>query len=122
MNDVTLGRHEARRLRDPLYPEKRRADRRRYRQNLRTRVFAHYGTSCACCGTADDLTIDHVNGDGAAQRAELGPKGVGQHFYHWLVVNGFPPGYQTLCEPCNQSKARKAACTLDHAEKSLIAC
>jgi hypothetical protein len=111
---VTSDRTEARRRWRALYPEERRAARRRYRQNVRRRVFRHYGTRCACCGATDALTIDHVNGNGSEHRAKLGAKGVGEHFYHWLVVNGFPPGFQTMCEPCNQSKARGPACRLDH--------
>lgn len=127
------GRTEARRRWRALYPEKKRAERRRYRQNLRFRVFRHYGTTCACCGTADRLTIDHVRGNGAEHRAELGARGVGLHFYRWLAANGFPPGFQSLCEPCNQSKGRGPACRIDHdseqdgpgddaAARSLIAC
>ena len=36
-------------------------------------VLAHYGRVCACpgCGATDDLTIDHKNGDGRAQRIKL---------------------------------------------------
>ncbi len=115
------------------YAALRSASRKRRRHRQRNQVFAHYGRSCACCRAREGLTIDHVHGNGAEQRAELGPKGVGVHFYHWLVVNGFPPGYQTLCGPCNQSKGRGPACRLDHTEKqdrrdvdtagrSLIAC
>ncbi len=38
----------------------------------------------------------------------------GNAIYHWLVVNGFPPGFQTLCGPCNRSKGRGSACRIDH--------
>ena len=110
-------RREARRLRRQLYPEKRRAARRRYRarrhQREREQVFAHYGTSCACCGAADRLTIDHVAGDGAEHRRAMGNRG-GYRTYRWLIANGFPAGFQTLCEPCNLSKGRKPACRLGH--------
>ena len=114
-------RREARRRRRQLDPEWRRAERRRYRRNCRVRVFRHYGEQCACCDATERLTIDHVNGNGAEQRAELGRKGVGQHFYRWLCVNGFPPGFQTLCEPCNQSKGRGRACRIDHDASGAIA-
>ena len=81
---------------------------------VRARVFAHYGTECACCGAAEDLTIDHVNGDGVKHRAELGgyagKGGVG--FYYWLIRQGFPEGYQALCRPCNVSKGRGSRCRL----------
>ena len=107
-------RREARRRRRALYPEKIRAERRRRRRRHREKVFAHYGTSCACCATSDDLTIDHVSGDGAEHRAALGNRGNGGHFYGWLVVTGFPAGFQTLCGPCNRSKGRGPACSLSH--------
>jgi len=114
-------RREARRRRRQLDPEWRRAERRRYRRNCRARVLRHYGEQCACCDATERLTIDHVNGNGAEQRAELGRKGVGQHFYRWLCVNGFPPGFQTPCEPCNQSKGRGRACRIDHDASGAIA-
>jgi hypothetical protein len=76
-------------------------------------VFAHYGTACACCGTTEDLSIDHVNGGGSQHREELNCKG-GVHFYFWLIDRGFPEGYQTLCVPCNSSKADGPSCRLVH--------
>jgi hypothetical protein len=74
-------------------------------------VFGHYGTACACCGGTADLQIDHVNGDGAAHRAQVGR---GTSMYRWLASNGFPSGFQTLCRRCNTSKGTGAACTLNH--------
>jgi len=32
----------------------------------------------------------------------------------WLVKNGFPEGFQTLCRPCNVSKKRGTRCRLKH--------
>lgn len=129
-----LRRAENRRHWRKLYPDKLRAQRRRYRVRRQARdreqVFAHYGTTCACCGTADGLTIDHASGNGAEHRREMGNRG-GYRTYRWLVMNGFPPGFQSLCEPCNLSKGRGAACRIDHdgeqdgpgdAGLSLIAC
>lgn len=74
----------------------------RYRQQ----VFDHYGWTCACCDTAERLTIDHVNGGGTEHRKEIGLKNDagGDKFYRWLVKNNFPEGFQTLCGPCNSSK------------------
>jgi len=88
------------RIRDPL----RRARNKR-------RVLEHYGTACACCGATEDLTIDHINGDGKAHRDELGNPS-SSTFYHWLARNGFPEGYQTLCTPCNLSKGNRECCLL----------
>lgn len=71
-------------------------------------VIAHYGTVCQCCGVRDQPTIDHVDGDGKAHRETI------TSFYRWLVDNGFPEGFQTLCRPCNCSKRAGDRCQLDH--------
>ena len=87
-----------------------------YVADLRGVVFAHYGTSCACCGATERLSIDHVGGDGGAHRQELFGRshGGGKGFWQWLIRHDFPQGYQTLCLPCNQSKGRSECCRLDH--------
>ena len=92
----------------------RDSNRARYREQ-RAAVFAHYGWACACCGTTEQPTIDHVNGDGKAHRLELhGRSQGGPGFYAWLIREGFPEGFQTLCKPCNASKGRAERCCLDH--------
>jgi hypothetical protein len=84
-------------------------------ERARKQVFAHYGEQCACCGTTKRLTIDHVNGDGAEHRRELfGDPKQNHGFYRWLVRNGFPAGFQTLCFPCNRSKGKGERCMLQH--------
>jgi hypothetical protein len=91
---------------------------RGYRDALREKVLGHYGRACACCGATVDLTLDHVNGDGAQHRLELygDSQGAGgTRFYRWLIRQGFPPGYQTLCRRCNLSKGKSEFCRLDHA-------
>ena len=63
------------------------------RQNhsrMRTAVFNHYGWSCVCCGSPENLAIDHVNGDGTRHRTEVGIN-TGTKTYHWLIADGFPP-------------------------------
>jgi hypothetical protein len=92
------------------------------RDQLRDQVLDHYGRVCACpgCGATEDLTIDHVNGDGRAHRAGL----FGEHdssggadserMYCWLIRNGFPDGFQVLCRSCNARKANGSVCGLDH--------
>ncbi len=81
--------------------------------NLKRRqeVFLHYGMSCVVCGEDDFdvLTIDHIANDGAAHRREIaqtkGTRGPGgSRIYCWLKKNGFPPGFQTLCQNCNVAK------------------
>jgi hypothetical protein len=100
----------------PELNEKLRRQQRARRAKRRAAVFAHYGESCACCGSTTRLSIDHVNGGGGAHRAELfgSPNLSGAHFYAWLVKNEFPEGYQTLCTPCNSSKRHLGSCQLDH--------
>lgn len=88
---------------------------REQQQNARTQVLEHYGTSCACCGSTKQLTIDHVNGDGASHRLTLFGRGSSSgtgKLYRWLVEQGFPDGFQTLCNPCNASKASGEHCRL----------
>jgi hypothetical protein len=85
------------------------------RERMKAAVFDHYGRSCACCRTARRLTIDHAGGGGKAHRVALfGRNQAGAQFYSWLVRNGFPDGYQTLCLPCNASKGDGASCALSH--------
>lgn len=81
----------------------------------RYEVFLHYGLECAACREKDldVLSIDHIFNDGAAHRLSLSPSGPkthnhrgGDRMYRWLVTNGFPEGFQTLCMNCNWSKFR----------------
>jgi hypothetical protein len=87
-----------------------------YREMIRDKVFGHYGMSCVCCGTSENLTIDHVHGNGAAHRAELGQDGSGYQFYLWLVREGFPDGFQSMCKPCNSSKWTGERCRMHQPE------
>jgi hypothetical protein len=84
---------------------------------LKARVLSHYGLICACCGTTEDLSIDHINGRGREHRDKLfGTQQVAYRFYAWLIRQGFPDGYQTLCRPCNSSKRRGTHCRLTHTQ------
>jgi hypothetical protein len=80
------------------------------RQCYRHKVLAHYGEACSCCGSVQMLAIDHVGGDGARHREEVNAP----LLYRWLVENGFPAGFQTLCRLCNSSKGATPACRLKH--------
>jgi hypothetical protein len=82
---------------------------RNRRAQDRALVFAYYGTSCACCGEARDvfLSIDHIDGEGAAHRRELNGA-IG--FYRWLVKNRFPSGFRTLCMNCQWGYRNGAIC------------
>ena len=93
-------------------PERVTAAINRNREKNRTAVFDHYGWACACCGSAENLSVDHIAGDGTQHREEIGE---GSHVLHrWLVKNDFPDGFQTLCVPCNSSKHGGERCRLSH--------
>jgi len=79
---------------------------RRELASLQQAVFGHYGWACACCGTTERPTIDHISGGGS----RFG----GVQFYRWLVASGLPEGFQTLCLSCNASKSSGEQCRLDH--------
>jgi hypothetical protein len=85
---------------------------REYRDDIRAAVLDHYGWECACCRAEDRLTIDHIDGGGELHRLEIGRRSTA--IYLWLIKNGYPPGFQTLCMPCNQSKAGTDRCRLSH--------
>jgi hypothetical protein len=95
-----------------------RENERREVELMRTLIFNHYGNSCACCHTTEDLGIDHVNGDGKAQRIALfGCNRVSGRMYRWIIEHGFPDDFQTMCRPCNSSKSDDSdRCRLYHGE------
>jgi hypothetical protein len=76
-----------------------------YARALKHEVITAYGGKCACpnCPEAliDFLCIDHINGNGASHRKQLG----GKRLYRWLKQNGFPQdNFQLLCWNCNKMK------------------
>ena len=79
-------------------PEKHRGQSRAAKQKQRAALFAMYGSSCVLCGFSDvrALTLDHVKRNGAAERAELGERGV----YRRALVELRPDEYRTLCMNC----------------------
>jgi hypothetical protein len=82
------------------HKEERAAYNKAYRAIMKDKIFKHYGEQCICCGESEQafLTIDHIDGKGTEQRANL--KG-GDGFYRWLIKNNFPEGFRTLCYNCN---------------------
>jgi hypothetical protein len=84
----------------------RRLYKREYRRIVKLEVLTHYGPEglLGCCwpechiDDVDILTLDHINHDGAKERNSL-PRNLhgGVNFYAWVIKNGFPAGYQTLC-------------------------
>ena len=76
--------------------------------SLKLETLQVYGGECACCGESEPafLTIDHVLGTGARERAALWGRehgGGGLPFYRWLKRSGFPQDgrYRVLCMNCN---------------------
>lgn len=77
-------------------------------------VFAHYGRRCRCCGSYKYSSIDHVEGGGKEHRKQLGWN---QTLYRWLIEQGYPDGFQTLCRSCNSSKRDGAFCRIHYQEE-----
>ncbi|MET7477650.1 hypothetical protein ABZT17_25230 [Streptomyces sp. NPDC005648] len=77
---------------------------RQYRTDLRAgAVQAYTCGACACCGetTAEFLTVGRVVS--RLGREPQGPSG-GQPLFRWLREQGYPPGFETLCTSCNESR------------------
>lgn len=79
------------------------------RWQAKIEVLTHYGDGrCACvkCNFSDirALTIDHIDGGGLAHRKKIGIPASGTAFYRYLIKQGFPDGYQTLCGNCQRIK------------------
>ena len=78
-----------------------RACRKQHEQKLKIQAFTVLGGCCVCCKQTDinKLTIDHLNGDGAALREKGGHAGLS---LYTKVVAG-EPGFRLLCWNCNFS-------------------
>lgn len=78
---------------------------RTYHQSKRNQVLDALGPVCVHCGFTDRraLQIDHINGDGAAHRAEVG---FGAGYY--LSMMKRLDTLQVLCANCNAIKQREA--------------
>lgn len=80
-------------------------------RNRKVKALSFYSNGapvCACCGITElaFLTIDHINGNGAAHRRSIGRV----NFYAWLIRNEYPDGFQVLCYNCNCAKRDGAEC------------
>ena len=87
-----------------------RAWRIKSKNKLKAVVFAKYSDGdikCKMCANKyiDILSIDHINGNGAEHRRQIGnSKGGGYNFYQWLKKNNYPYGFQVLCYNCQFRK------------------
>ena len=81
---------------------------------VKVRVLSHYSDgvpACACYKKTSlvFLTLDHIDGDGAAKRRTAGSRG-GVSYYRHLIRQGFPDGYRVLCWNCNAAYAMTGTC------------
>lgn len=93
-------------------------DVRKQRAGYKLKVVSHYSNETNACAdpyhlhlTNDPfltdmrvLSIDHIKGGGTRHRRKI-PRGQG--FYRWLIEQGYPEGYQVLCENCQFVKRRE---------------
>jgi hypothetical protein len=70
-----------------------------YEAKMWSAAIEAYGGRCVCCGESHPyfLTLDHVNGDGAAEKRTY-PSG---STVRWAYKNGFPDSLRLLCWNCN---------------------
>lgn len=82
---------------------------RDWRRRLRLAALLIYGGKCQCCNEDREafLQIDHVNGDGANHRRNMGSSA---KVYKWLKDHSYPSGFQVLCANCNMAKERAEGC------------
>lgn len=96
-----LKRIERARLWNLKHKEQAKSKRKSYLGIVRREVIAAYGNKCKCCSESifEFLTIDHINGNGKADRLE---KNGTYGLYKWLKKNGYPKdNYRCLCMNCN---------------------
>jgi hypothetical protein len=95
-------------------PDKRAASQRRYNARLRTQVIEAKGGKCECCGDSEPrfLTLDHVNGDGAAHRRQYGDNAGNstQAIYRWVRDHPCDPAFRLLCYNCNCGRGASGRC------------
>lgn len=92
--------HLARRKNPNDYnPERAKLGAKNNRRRRRLEVVEILGGKCSCCGEAhiEFLAVDHVGGDGAAERD------IGQHAAFTRIINSgkADPAYRLLCHNCN---------------------
>ena len=83
--------------------ERRREYAKERNQRARAKFLEMYGAKCSCCGETEErfLTLDHVNDNGSAHRAERGRRGILRD-----AISKFAPDeYQILCFNCNSGRA-----------------
>lgn len=75
---------------------------------IRSEMILAYGGQCQCCGesTQEFLTLDHINGDGAAHRKQF--KNDYWKMFREMSRLGWPKDkYRLLCMNCNHAMGRR---------------
>lgn len=88
----------------PCYTKLQDVVMKRYYE-AQAKVFAHYGTKCACPGGCDItaprfLAIDHIGG-WKKVHPERKTRPSLMSFYNWIIANNFPNTVRVLCHNCN---------------------
>lgn len=81
------------------------------RMRIKMQMIEAYGGKCVCCGETGPafLTIDHIDNDGALDRASGRLTGV--NLYRSLKRSGWPKDkFQLLCMNCNCAKGMFGEC------------
>ena len=91
-----------------------REDTKRRRDANRKLVFDHYGTKCSCCGSTNDLTLDHIVPvwDTARRMGQMSQSTIKWAAVSFTVHGLWPDGLQTHCGLCNRAKGTGPACTI----------
>lgn len=106
-------RRDYQRLYKRAHPGWRTAKQQRRARREWLMILAAYGPRCACCGESRQqfLTLDHVNGDGAAERGARGTNLPVKRRLAALVKRGeIPTTYQLLCYNCNCARGARGWC------------
>ena len=79
------------------------------RKQVKTKVIAHYGGKCECCGERehDFLTIDHKNMTGMEHRRQVK---AAKDIIFLIEKQNCPPEYRILCFNCNWATRRGTTC------------
>lgn len=79
-----------------------------YNHRMMMTVLQKYGGKCVCCGETyyKFLSLDHVNGGGAAHLKKEGNRA----HYKDAIDRDFPIDYQVLCHNCNKAKGVSTSC------------
>ena len=95
------GKPRAKWVRPPgaMPPSQESSRRREHYRKVRLQALAAFGHECLGCGCSDGrvLQIDHIQGDGGAERRRY--RGV-SYYYH-ILKDPDPKRYQVLCANCN---------------------